>query len=113
MKAVQPSARHEGPGRSIVIPSRVLAALDHFDPAEQSAVRRSFQELQHLPAGAPADPRLRRIVGDEPIYLLSAAPQVRLFVRLAPDAPVEVLEIVRPETLQRMFSAGSWATATG
>jgi hypothetical protein len=111
MKAVQPSARHEGPGRSIVIPSRVLAALDHFEPTEQSAVRQVFQELQHLSVGAPADPRLRRIAGDEPIYLLSAAPRVRLFVRLAPDAPVEVLEIVRPETLQRMFSAPAVATS--
>ena len=103
MAAVQPRHWHQGNGRTLVLPSRVLAALDQLDEAEQAAVRRALDELRHLPPSASDEPRLRRIAGDEPIYTLRAAPQVLIFVRLDPDGPVEVVEIVRPETLRRMF----------
>lgn len=103
MAAVQPQHWNRGHGRTLVLPSRVLAALDQLDEAEQAAVRRALDELRHLPPGEPDELRLRRIAGAEPIYTLRAAPQVLIFVRLDPDGPVEVVEIVRPETLRRMF----------
>ena len=103
MAAVQPQHWHHGNGRTLILPSRVLAALDQLDEAEQAAVRRALDELRYLPPGEPAEPRLRRIAAEETVYTLRVAPQVLLFVRLDPDGPVEVVEIVRPETLRRMF----------
>jgi hypothetical protein len=105
MAVVQSQHRYSSRERALVIPSVVLAALDQFAADEQAAVRLALDELRHLPTDEPRDSRLRRIASDEPIYALRAAPQVLLLVRLDLDGPVEVVEIVRPETLRRMFPA--------
>ena len=103
MAAVQSQHRYSSRERALVIPSVVLAALDRLSADEQAAARLALDELRHLPADEPRDSLLRKIASDEPVYALRAAPQVLLVVRLDPDEPVEVVEIVRPETLRRMF----------
>jgi len=103
MATIQSQHRYQSQERSLVIPSVVLAALDQLAAEEQAAVRQALDELRHLPVDEPRDPRLHRIAGDEPIYTLRVAPQVLLLVRLDPVGPIEVIEIVRPETLRRMF----------
>ena len=106
MEAARQSAERDGQERPLIILDRVLAKLDHLDLVERAAVQQALQDVQRLPLGARADSRLRRVPGDEPIYTLRAAPEVLLFVRLTPDGPVELVELVRPETL-RQFSVAA------
>ncbi len=110
MEAARQSAERDGQERPVVIADHVLMALDYLDSAERAAVRQALQELRHLPPGEPADARLRRVPVDEPIYMLRAAPRVELFVQLTPGGLVELVELVRPETL-RQFSIPAATTA--
>ena len=98
--AIEQHATRLASSQEVILPARVLFALDSLDPSEQEAVRAALHDLAQ---GDSADRRLRRLAGDEPIYIVRAAPQVRLFVRLVSQAPVEVLDLVRPETLEKMF----------
>ncbi len=106
MEAARQSPERDGQERPLIILDRVLAKLDHLDVVEQAAVQQALQGVQRSLPGATADSRLRRVPGDESIYTLLAAPEVLLFVRLAPDGPVELVELVRPETL-RQFSVAA------
>lgn len=88
---------------SIRIGMRALTAFDQLPPEEQAAVAAAFARLERQGAAAQGD-ALARLPAEADLYLLRVAPEVRAILRLAPQQPVEVLEIVRPAFL-RLFRA--------
>ena len=81
------------------LPPHVVAALDHLSHAERDGV------LAAISAFARHEREGVAIPGPEPLYLLWAAPELRVIARRASlDGPVEVEDVVRPATL-RAFAA--------
>jgi hypothetical protein len=89
--------------RALVVPSKVLAALDQLDSDEQRSVRRAFSILEGANHPDLADLDIMPLYHDLPVFVLAAAPQVRVILRLPSDAPAEVLDILRPQTLQLLL----------
>ncbi len=80
------------------LPAHVLVALDHLTRSEREDVLAAISAFSHHERQGAAIP------GPEPLYLLWAAPEMRVIVRRAsPAAPVEVEDVVRPATL-RVFA---------
>lgn len=78
----------------------VLAALDHLTRAERDGV------LTAISAFARHEREGSVIPATESLYLLWAAPEVRVIVRrTSPSAPVEVEDVVRPATLRAFAQA--------
>ncbi len=91
------------PAEFVIVPSRVVAALDQLDDVERESVFAALRVLQRSrPGNLPALP-IKRLAVAEPLYILRTSPRVRVIVRLAEQAPVEVVDVVRPEALQSMF----------
>ena len=81
------------------LPIHVAVALDHVTAAERAGV------LAAIRAFARHEQEAGAIPGPDPLYLLWAAPELRVIVRRAnPASPVEVEDVVRPATL-RAFAA--------
>lgn len=81
------------------LPLRVIVALEHLEDEEQEGVLAAVQAFAHREMDG------RRISGSEPLYILRAAPEVRVIVRREGEAPVEVVDIVRPATLRNFAHA--------
>ena len=76
------------------LPGQVIVALDHLTSEDREGV---FAAIHAFASDVGKGTRLS---GSEPMYILRAAPEVRVIVRREPDAPVEVEDIVRPATLR-------------
>lgn len=104
---VEPAAQI-GDQRRVIVPSRVIAAASQLEPAEQIAVQAALQHLGR--AGVQSRPGLAvsKLETPDPLYVLylDAAPEVLVLVRAPQQAPVEIVDLVRPETLQSLFHAG-------
>ncbi len=101
MEATVWHPRDEGNARLIDrLPVHVVAALDHLTRAERDGVLAAIGAFsRHEREGAA-------IPGPEPLYLLWAAPELRVVVRRAsPDGPVDVEDVVRPATLRAFADA--------
>jgi hypothetical protein len=80
------------------LPPHVVAALDRLTRAEQEGVLAAISAFSRHERQGVAIP------GPDPLYLLWAAPEMRVIVRRAsPSEPVEVEDVVRPATL-RVFA---------
>ncbi|MDQ2831659.1 MAG: hypothetical protein M3Y74_21750 [Chloroflexota bacterium] len=88
-------------------PGRVVIAYDQLTREEKEGVRTALHILEREGLNAPSHLGLVRLAGLEPLYVLCAAPEVRVIVRMEPGAPVEVEDIVRPETLRNFAHAGA------
>ena len=88
------------------VPRRVIIAFDQLTEGEKSAVLATLHTLARdglpPPSGTPA---IMRLAGPEPLYSLRAAPEVRVIVRAAPGAPIDVVDIVRPAALRNFAHA--------
>jgi hypothetical protein len=83
-----------------LLPPHVLAALDHLTRAERDGVLAAVRAFSHHEREGNAIP------ATESLYLLWAAPEVRVIVRrTSPSAPVEVEDVVRPSTLRALTEA--------
>jgi len=83
------------------LPVHVMAALDHVTAAERDEVLTAISAFSRHEREGIAIP------GAESLYLLWAAPEMRVIVHRAhPDGPVEVEDVVRPATL-RAFAAAN------
>jgi hypothetical protein len=104
---IEPAAQF-GDQQRVIVPSRVIAAASQLEPAEQVAVQEALQHLGR--AGIQPRPGLsvRKLETPDPLYVLylNAAPDVLVLVRAPQQAPVEIVDLVRPETLQNLFHAG-------
>src|SRR5689334_7873860 len=101
MEAILPQSQaDEDPQFIAALPAHVVAALDHVTPAERRGVRAAVEAFtRHEEEGAA-------IPGPEPLFVLWAAPEVRVIVRREdPAAAVEVEDIVRPATLRTFAHA--------
>ena len=103
MAAVQRRSAQEREKPALIIPSRVIAALDVLDRAEQASVRRAFKLLERQGTAARDALEITPLHDDQSVYILHAAPQVRVILRMPLGAPIEVLDILRPETLQMLL----------
>lgn len=101
---VEQSAR-TGQERRVVVPSRVIAALSQLESAEQDAVRAAFQAVGREGVQSMPGIEVREVDAPNPFYVLylDAAPDVLVLVRARTDAPIEIMDIVRPETLRGFF----------
>src|SRR5918992_457319 len=86
-------SEQHGLGELVTVPSQVLAALDQLDDEERASVFAALQLLQRSHLGDLPMPWIKRLAVEEPVYLVRAAPHVSVIVRLAEQAPVEVVEI--------------------
>ncbi len=94
-------------GWRVVIPGEAGAAISQLTDAEQEAVRRGLAILQRYGVhDAPAH-SIDKLDSPEPLYALRVpdAPDVRVVVRVAPDATIEVEDVVRSSTLRNVFHA--------
>ena len=100
MDAVQSRSRENGHERLVAdLPGQVLVALDHLTREEKEDV---FAALE---AFARGEVEGARVPGAEPLYALRAAPEVLVFVRKEPGAPVEAVDIMRPAALRTLGHA--------
>lgn len=112
MTAVQ--SRQQEKNGAVVLPSWVLAALDLLDRSEQEAIEQVLAEPSALllapqssgetEAARALAGRLQRISGSEQVYSLEVTADVLLLLKFLPGGSIEVLDVVRPEMLRRMFS---------
>ncbi len=79
-------------------PLRVVIAYDQLTSEEQGRVRATLQELDRKGPNTDAD--IQRLASSDPLYALNATPDITVIVRIEPGAPVEVMDIVRTETLR-------------
>lgn len=101
MEAAAWQPRDEADARMVdQLPTHVTAALDRLTHAECDGV------LAAITAFARHEREGVAIPGAEKLYLLWAAPEVRVIVRHAsPDGSVEVDDVVRPATLRAFADA--------
>lgn len=100
MEAMRPEARDATTRLLAELPAHVVAALDHLTPAERAGVQTALDLFTRHERTAEAIP------GPEPLFVLWAAPEVRVIVRRStPEAPVEVEDVVRPATLHTFAQA--------
>jgi hypothetical protein len=104
-----PVTRHTSDGDMRLradVPQRVIIAFDQLTEGEKSAVLAALHTLARdglrRPSGTPA---MTRLAGPEPLYSLRAAPEVRVIVHAEPDAPIDVVDIVRPAALRNFAHA--------
>lgn len=82
------------------LPPHVLAALDQLTRTERDGV------LAAVSAFSRHEREGNAIPAAESLYLLWAAPEVRVIVRrTSPSEPVEVEDVVRPATLRAFADA--------
>jgi hypothetical protein len=84
-------------------PLRVIIAYNQLTPDEQGQVRAALQAIDHKEPSAHVG--MRRLAGPDPLYALNATPDVTVIVNMEPGAPVEVMDIVRLETLRNFAHA--------
>jgi hypothetical protein len=94
-----------GQERRVIVPSRVIAALSQLESAEQAAVREAFQALGREGVQPLPGIDVRKLDTPEPLYVLylDAAPDVLILVRTRADTSVEIVDLVRPATIQSLF----------
>ncbi len=94
-----------GQEQRVVVPSRVIAALSQLEGAEQEAVRAAFQMVGREGVRSTAGIDVRKVDATDPFYVLylDAAPDVLILARVHPDASINIMDLVRPETLQNLF----------
>ena len=89
--------RHE----AFTLQGHVVAQLDHVSPRERAGV------YEVVEAFAGGEGTSERLPGPEPLFTLQAAPELLVFVRREPGAPVEVLDIMRPAALRAFADAAN------
>ena len=101
---VERSAR-TGQEQRVVVPSRVIAALSQLEGAEQDAVRAAFQMVGREGVRSTTGIDVRKVDAPDPLYVLylAAAPDVLILARVRPDASIDIMDLVRPETLRNLF----------
>ena len=101
---VERSAR-TGQEQRVVVPSRVIAALSQLERAEQDAVRVAFQVVGREGVRSTTGIDVRKVAVPDPFYVLylDAAPDVLILARVRPDASIDIMDLVRPETLRGFF----------
>lgn len=107
MEVVVERSASTGREQQVVVPSRVIAALAQLEPAEQTAVRAAFRAIGRDGVQSGGGVVARRLATPDPNYVLylAEAPDVLVIVRATPDAPIEIVDLVRPETLEALFHA--------
>jgi hypothetical protein len=95
MEALLPGSYDDEARLIADLPAHVVAALDHLTLAEHTGVRTALDAFTRQERAGEAIP------GPDPLYVLWAAPEVRLIVhRAGPEARVEVEDIARPAKLR-------------
>ena len=90
-----------------VIPSRVIAAIDQLTPREQNAVRATLEAIQKDGITATPSIKVDKMDVEDALYYVHAAslPDVRIILRTLGADAIEVVDVVRPETLRNIFHA--------
>ena len=103
--AVRQRQPHEDQHVRVLVnpPLRVIIAYDQLTPEERGRVHAALQELDRK--GTSANTSIRRLTTPDPLYALNATPDITVFVRMEPGAPVEVMDIVRTGTLRNFARA--------
>ncbi len=94
-----------GQEQRVVVPSRVIAALSQLEGSEQEAVRAAFQMVGREGVRSTAGIDVRKVDAPDPFYVLylDAAPDVLILARMRADASIDIMDLVRPETLRGFF----------
>jgi len=94
-----------GQEQRVVVLSRVIAALSQLEGVEQDAVRAAFQMVGREGVRSTAGIDVRKVDAPDPFYVLyiDAAPDVLILARARPDASIDIMDLVGPETLQNLF----------
>ncbi len=88
------------------VPLRVVIAFDQLTDDEKGAVLGALRVLQRAGLqGASAPLGMQRLAGSDPLYSFRAAPDVQMIVRAEQNAPVEIVDIVRPAALRNFAHA--------
>ncbi len=88
------------------VPNRVLIAFDQLSQDEQAKVINVLRSLARYGlSNAPVGLDVQRLAGTEPLYAVRATPDLRVIVRVAGDAPIEVVDILRPAALRNFANA--------
>lgn len=104
---VEPAAQI-GDRQRVIVPSRVIAAASQLDRTEQTAVQAALQHLGRAGVQPQTGLLARKLETSDPLYVLylDAAPDVLILVRAPEQGPLEIVDLVRPETLRNLFHAG-------
>jgi len=87
------------PHEAFTLRGHVVAQLDHVTPEERAGV------YEVVEAFARDEGRGERLPGPGSVFTLQAAPELLVFVRREPGAPVEVFDIMRPAAVQAFADA--------
>jgi putative addiction module CopG family antidote len=84
----------------VTIHQRVNMALDILSPEEKRSVYRAIDYLEFFGIDPSEGANVKRIKTDEPIYLLKVDRSIRLILQRLEQDKIEVLDLVRSETLK-------------
>jgi hypothetical protein len=87
------------PNTQLKVHPRASTAMDGLSAADRQNLLQAVEGLEGLPPAAWPPDRVTRLPDAEPIYLLRVSPDLRAIIRSS-GAEVEVLDLVRPETLR-------------
>ena|SRR5438477_12862579 len=83
---------------------RASAAFNELANDEQAQVRQVLADLPSTAAG-PWPGNAKRLLGDQPLFILRVNDSLRVIVLAVDGQPPEVMDIVRRETLESFAKA--------
>lgn len=91
----------------MLIPSRVIAAIGQLTQSEQDAVHATLETIQRDGLKASSGLRIDKTDADDHLYYVHTAnlPDVRIILRVVGEGTINVVDIVRAETLHNIFHA--------
>jgi hypothetical protein len=86
---------------------RAAEALNQLAGDEQAQVRETLAALLGTPVAQWPAAQVKRLPGDQSLYLVRVNESLRAFVRAAAGQEPEVMDIVRHETLESFAKAAA------
>ena len=85
---------------------RATIAVDGLSEANRQRLMQTVEQLQGTDPSAWPTSQVVRLSGTEPVYLVRFAPDLQAFIQRTPANEIEILDLVRQETLEQFRSPG-------
>src|SRR5438105_607161 len=96
---------------TVKVHRRAGPALDALSDADRRQVLEAVEQLQETEPDRWSKEKVVRLSDNQPVYLLRASPSLRVFVGYSGENGIEILDIVRQETLERFWDGRQDASA--
>ena len=94
------------PAIRVKVNRRAAIAIDGLSEADRQRLLQTTEQLQGTDPDAWPKDQVVRLSDTEPIYRVRFAPDLEAFSQRTPAAEIEILDLVRRETLEPFRSSG-------